>query len=405
MRCYLFFLFIFMFAFATEVTCEYIDDRQKVPNELLEVNFDKGMLYLKGWAFIRDYQNYYDASTHSFRLHVKGPSHKVFQMSLDSVNLTRFMSYRGYRLCEDNQISQESCNHHYENVGFYGSIPLNTLIEGDYALSLEIHHQQTHRTVEVPLYLTSMKSLSHQYDGKDYSIDSVFKQGGITVYYHTLIATATPFPSYEGKVVEYGQYCSRSHGNTSFYRQGAMFQKIKDVVKYKGIVSYFKVGAKQSGCVDGRQRLVEGNEVTVYIPSTFVNYTGGNLKLKIRNRMPKLDAQPISINQYQPYDVFENVSAVDYDHNNISDRIEVTSNNVNVRIPGTYNTCYSVTDYRNQRATSCRKVFVETIPTFFRYISELSIPEAHLNIWNNNLFHQVLKDALLRRQTYIKKSY
>lgn len=405
MRCYLFFLFVFMFCFTTRVKCEYIDDRRDVPNELLEVMFDKKMLHLRGWAFVRDYQNYYDSSTHEYRLHLTGPSHKVFPLSLNSVNLTRIMSYRGYRLCDDNQMNQESCNHHYENVGFAGSIPLDTLIEGDYALTLEIYHGQTHRSVEVPLYLTSMKSISHQYEGQDYLIDSVFKQGGITVYYHTLIATATPFPSYEGKVVEYGQNCSLSHGNTSFYRQGAVFQKIKDVTKYKGIVSYFKVGAKQSGCVDGRQRLIEGNDVTVYIPSTFVNYTGGSMKLKIRNRMPKLDAQPISISQYQPYDVFKSVKAVDYDQKNISQRIKVTSNNVNERIPGTYQTCYSVTNFRNPSVKSCRKVVVEMIPTYFRYLSDSSLQKAHLKIWNQSSFDSVLRDTLLRRKKYIKKSY
>ncbi|UPU39731.1 DUF5011 domain-containing protein [Erysipelothrix sp. Poltava] len=72
--------------------------------------------------------------------------------------------------------------------------------------------------------------------------------------------------------------------------------------------------------------------------------------------MPKLDAQPISISQYQPYDVFKSVKAVDYDQKNISQRIKVTSNNVNERIPGTYQTCYSVTNFRNQSVKSCRKL-------------------------------------------------
>ncbi|WP_228410229.1 DUF5011 domain-containing protein [Erysipelothrix piscisicarius] len=399
------FFCLFMMFFTTAVSCEYIDDRQRVPSELLEVSFDKGELSLSGWAFMRSYINYYGSTTHSFSLNIKGPTHKVLPLELDSVDLTSIMSYRGNKQCRDNQKRTQSCNHIYQNVGFKGSIPLQELQEGDYDLTLVIHHKDTEHRVEVPSYLTSMRSLSHYHEGLEYVVDSVFKQGGLTVYYHTLIATATPSPSYEGRVVEYGQTCSSADGNTAFYRKGATFHNIMDVSRYKDLVSYFKVRAKQSGCFDGRQRLVEGNEVTVHIPSTYVNYTGGRMKLKIRQKLPKLDAQPLKIKQYQTYDAFEKVTAFDHRQLNTSNRINISSNNVNERIPGVYQTCYVITDSWKRSARSCRKVILEKIPTYSRYMSENSFSRARLKLWNQIELKRVIQDAFLRRKRYIKKSY
>lgn len=381
-----------------DVSAEFINDRQRVPNELLQVSFLEGNLHLRGWAFVRDYQNYYGADTHQFRLHLRGPVDKTYELSLESINLSRFMSYRGNRWCSDHERSKRICNHRYENIGFNGVVPIGMLPEGEYATYLEIYHPQTNRTVEIPLYLASMQSVEHRYLGKHITIDSLFQQGGLTVYYHTLIATSTPSPSYEGEVVEHGNSCSSAHGNTVFYREGAIFNKILDVKRYQGIVSYFKTKAKVSGCVDGRQRLVEGDEITVHIPSTFVNYTGGSMKIRIHSLLPTLTANPLTINQYQKYNEYEKVSAKDSDNKDISNRIRVISNTVNVRIPGVYQTCYRVQDQWNQVDERCRRVYVHKIPTYYRYISAQSYESAQLNLWRQMDLNDILMEELKKRK-------
>lgn len=359
-------------------------DRSQFTYELLSLTLYNNEIYLQGWAFITQNQNLYGESTHTFRIELisNGRTYSYPAEILDH-KLTSIMKYDGYPTCKDSDTKRSNCNYNYENVGFRARIKMLDLpVDQSYAFHLVMETKQTKASFRTPLHYAHESIISKDVKDVSYSIDVPFTQMSFDVFYHTLRATTTPSVSIVSNHLRLGTSCSLGYENYAFHKQGAHYKTVKSSTYYLNLVPYYEVQVQDAGCADSRRRVSEGRGPTIYIPSTFVNYTGKAVTLDIvQHTAPIISANDHIIEQYSEYKPLDYASARDKIDGDITTRLKVTSSSVNTRFPGTYDSCYEVKNNRGMSTKKCVRVEVEKIPVRTRYINKGSLDYANLNIW------------------------
>ena len=376
------------------------NDRQVLSYEVLETTFKEDYLVIKAWAILPNQQHFLNEKTHDYQMILRDKQGTEYKFATEQLNydLTDLMAYRGYPHCNMHQTKQKYCNYTFHNVGFETRIPLKSLKpDQEYKMAIRVHAKQIDQQYESPLYYPKDRTIEHKRGGLHYQIRSHYNKMGLTQFYHTLVARTKPEPF--TTILRLGHDCSAAHRNEAFFKQGAIFNQILDVKKYKNLITYFKVAVKDAGCQNNRRRIEEDSHSNIYayVPSTYVNYHGEamNLSIETITSKPEIIAHNQVITQYETFNpLFDTIVSDPLDYA-IQNKLKI-KHNINNRIPGTYEVCYSVTNRFNNTAKSCINVQVIPIKTRIRYIHPISFD--HLikrsKLWKQQAFQKELLEAL-----------
>lgn len=374
-----------------------INDRSIFNYELLDVRMEGKHLYLKGWGLLRENQNLHGPNTHKMSVEIlSNGKRQLIPTKPLSLSLTKDHNFIGFPACHDADRNRKNCNYTYNNVGFEATIDISSLPpDATYEINLVIETYQTNKVYRTPLYYAQEKYIESHLNGNKVFLNASFETMTFDVYEPHLRVTSTPHHSSTGNQMRSGGSCSPSHGNLLYYKQGTRFDKPKGKTMYNDLISYYTVTFQVRNCEGSRRRVVEGPGLTSYIPSTFINYKGKPLTVSIvRLPRPVLSAEDHHVNQYDVYDPLKYASALDKEQGNITSLIKVTKNTVNTRIPGNYDTCYTVSNQYNYSDSKCVKVTMIPIKTRIRYINEKSFPKANLQLWGIESFRSFLLTIL-----------
>ena len=389
---------VFLFAFtALSSKSQYMNvQREKLNYEVLNVKLSEDALEIEGWATMPYTQHFYNANTHQFELELQSKDdYFTIDSELTNYDLTQQMSYLGNKKCAPGVINTTTCDFYHQNVGFKFKIPLSMLkSDQNYQLYLKMHAKQSAKKYRIPLFYTSYNQTHIVNDDIQYSIQSDFSHIKFSVFAHTLLARSGPDPKTEA--VSVGTHCSYYFENTWYVKENATFNTIYDIATYNGIITYFKVRAVPYGCIGDRLRVVEAkpNEGHfIYVPSTHVNYIGNPMTIYVKSldHKPSLYVEDVELNQYDNYNPYDYASAFDKKDGNLDNKINVTSSNVQMHIPGSYTTCYEVYNSKNQKAQACGNVIVIKIPTKKRFVSSFTIHDTILKRWQREELKLKLK--------------
>ncbi len=395
-----------VFLFALSLFSNYqIVERNKLNYEVLNVYKSNDNIVIEGWATMPSTQHFKGQETHTYtmRLVSQSTSFEV-QGTLKNDDLSEQMSYRGHPKCNNSVLNSLNCNYDHKNVGFRFEIPLNRFeVNSDYKIYLKMNAKQSHKSYEIPLFYLTEGETQFSYQQKDFIIQSDFRHTRLQVFASDLVARSGPSPLSD--YINLGKSCSYNYGNSLYMMQNSQFNHIYDINYYNDKITYFKVGVKAYGCVNNRMRAIESKDSSIYahIPSTHVNYMGNPMIIRVRQKesIPKLFAEHIEINQYEDYDPFFKVSALDAFDGNITDNIELLSSNVNTRIPGNYQSCYQVSNSFNKTTNGCRFVKVIPIPSKRRFISKYTAHDTQLKRWNRTeLREKMSNEYFIKKESF-----
>lgn len=363
-------------------------ERDKLNYEILNVSINNNTLVIDGWATMPSSQHFLSNTTHSYDLELNSDKELVnVPGTLIATDLTQQMSFSGNKTCNSSTINTDICNYNHKNVGFKFSIRLDQLnADQDYNVYLKMHAKQANKRYRIPVFYVTDGEKILKSERNQYIIKSDFSHAKFSIFAHTLIARDRPSP--KGNYVYTKQSCSTSYKDIGYLRQNAVFQNIKDISLYDNRITYFKVRVQPNGCVNYRSRLVESNtsNLYAYVPSTHINYLGQAMTISVRAlaSKPNLFVEDVILNQYDRYDPYKYAQATDLYDGNISRKITIDSTNVNMNIPGLYQTCYSVTNTSNFTTQGCGRVEVIAIPTKKRFVSKYTIHDTYLKRWDRN---------------------
>lgn len=330
---------------------ESVVSKTMLPYEVQAVSVNATNLNISGWGLLIESQHFISSSDHSYELEFTSPQH-TFRVSAPTVNLTltEVMRYVGIPLCGLSAYFQHdtTCYYRYENVGFSASIPL-TMFQTDrqYTLYLVVHAASANYHKKIPIYYPITNDIVLMKGQKEYRIVSKLNDTKLTVKYATVVARKSPDKT--GAAWYSGTSCSTAYGNLLFLQLDSVYASIKErYANLTNYTTYYRVASKLSVCVDSRRRIVEGSTITpVWIPSSFVEYSGTPMMLstQIINTAPILTITPVSIKVGESFDWHDHVSAHDAEEGNLSNQIQVISDNYhNIQIPGCYAMVFRITD-------------------------------------------------------------
>ncbi|HKM23815.1 MAG TPA: immunoglobulin-like domain-containing protein [Erysipelothrix sp.] len=363
-----------------------INNRDVFNYELLNLELKGDILHLDGWAFLSKNQNLHNASTHTITLEIesKGKRRSIPTKSTNR-SLTKDMAYQGTRFCSDRDINTDKCNYTYNNVGYSATIDLKTLdTDASYEIFIVIKTHQTKKHYRTPLYFAQERKIETVVNGSKVFLNSDFETMVFDVISPALKVTSTPQHSSDGNQMRQGASCSSTFGNLLYYKNGTRFTNPKSKSLYNNLISYYEVGIVLENCFDSRRRVIEGKgSLTSYIPATFINYKGKPLTITLASiPKPQISAQNTEVEQYSVFDPKHYASAYDPKDGNITNNIKVSKNTVNTRYPGTYQSCYLVTNSSGLSDSKCINVKVIPVKTKIRYINKESFPHAQLELWS-----------------------
>ena len=189
-------------------------------------------------------------------------------------------------------------------------------------------------------------------------------------------------------------------------KYNAKFENIQDMAKYDRLITYFKVNVQEDRCYDSRARLIESksNRMQVWVPNNYVDYYGNPMIIYVTEdkTTPDLITEDADLYQYAQYDPFDYANAFDKKDGDLSNKIRVTSSNVNTRVPGNYKTCYSVTNSFGVTSTGCSNVLIRKLPVKHRFISKYTIHDTDLSLWDRKLLKSKLNEFKPIKEEYIK---
>lgn len=380
--------------------------RDKLNYEVRNISITDEEITITGWAVMPKMQHFRNNTTHAYELELKTGNNIIkIPGTLNNIDMTKQMEYRGYPTCANGVYERTLCNYRFENVGFTFKIPLSKLeVNKDYELYLKMHAKQANKIYRIPIFYVQDDDTVLIKGDREYTLLSDFKYMRFSVFATTLVARKGPSPLTDYLTI--GPSCSTTYGNDGFLRFNAIFNNILDVNLYNDLISYFKVQVTHSGCVDGRQRLIESNNSNqfTHVPSTHINYLGQPTVLYVREHRttPQLFIEPAVLYVYDTYDPLDYVRATDKRDGNITEKVRMTSTNVNLVYPGEFRTCYEVYNSYNNKAEGCGPVSVLARPMRHRFVSKYTVHNSYLRVWNRTRLKNIIhKENPLRSSRLI----
>lgn len=334
----------------------------RLVNEINDVSINKSQstLEIKGWGFIQDAQNYYGPKTHSYTLTLKS-NQKVLKVEGTPIAIdhTETMNLMGVRYCTDSEINKSVtfCNNYYKNIGFTFSVPLSKLdMNENYVVSLTVHAKNANLSRTQDVYFPNKEALSLK-NGKDnYVIDS--KLHNINVKILDDFVYARKEIGHSTMIHQSKKECN--YNSNLYFEKNTKFMNVFNKQIFNN-TTYYQVSGTETICRNNRIRIKEGNDLNpVWIASTFIEHIGEALTIKTR----QVNEPPIIIVTHHPtlyindkLDVFEGVSAKDFEGVDLTSEIKVVENTYQNKV-GSYHIRYSVQDKYGDTSYAVKNIAV-----------------------------------------------
>ena len=361
---------------------EAVVSKAILPYEVHAVNVSASNITFSGWAILSETQHFVSSLDHTYELEFTSTQH-TFRIAATNtnINLTELMRFSGAPICAPNIYFQhdDSCYYRYENVGYTVTVPLSQFeMWQRYTVYLVVHATSSNTHKKIPIYYPIARDIVQMVGQQEYRVISKLNDTKLTVKYSVVLARKTPEKTSE--VWTGGTPCAVSSGNLLYFQLNSVYTSIKE--RYFNPTSqttYYRVASNLATCIESRRRIVEGSTISpVWIASSFVEYTGTPLVVSTRiiNTVPKFTVVHATIYSGVAFNWRNNVSVYDAEEGNISDRIEVISDNYhNTTIPGTYIINLMVQDSYGEMATAFLGITVleslNTAPIIYAYDFEL----------------------------------
>lgn len=306
-------------------------NRFQLPYEVLSIETNNKNILINGWGFINLNQHFLDESTHDIFIEFQSRTHQFTQKTtLQSIDMTSLMEYRGSPMCESKEYFKLSsiCNYYYKNVGFEIFVPFSSFKENEtYQAMLVVHAKQTNTTYKTKLFFPIKNPITKLVDDYLFSVDSSLNATQLIVNHSNVVVRNGPFTSYP--IYRIGYSCSLTYKNQLFYRENSMFTSIVDKIILNNL-TYYRINGDLDRCVNHRMRVKEGNTIQpMYIASSFIEYGGQMLTIssQLINDAPVLSITHPTIYEDETFDYLLFVSAFDKQEKDITNKIVVKSNN------------------------------------------------------------------------------
>ncbi|MGB4985631.1 MAG: hypothetical protein WBO70_07650 [Erysipelotrichaceae bacterium] len=258
-------------------------NKDKLIYEVNDISIKDDKLIIKGWAFIDQNQHYSSPTDHDYAIYfIYNDEFQIFEdVDYHRVDQTENQRYGGARKCYSNEYNQKetSCYYDLSYVGFDAKIPLSAIdINKEYQIKLVVKGITSKQKGIIDLYYPIKQTQISNDKYFSYHIKSDIRATSLQTIFTNIRARSGPGTNYPQ--IKYGSSCSYSNKNSLFHMYGNIYKNIYD----KAIINdntWYKVKGRIYGCVDSRQRMVEGYDIdNVWLLSNFVIYDGEPLTIK-----------------------------------------------------------------------------------------------------------------------------
>lgn len=335
--------------------------RRELRYEITDINYDANDLKITGWGFMYMKQHFINGNTHDIYIQFENEMEiSRYKATLLPVNQTQLLRYGSVPRCRDTEFNRHSsiCYYDYANVGFTVSVPLNAFtLNRNYTAYLIIHAKQMNLFQKIPLYFPIDQPIKTKIGDIEYSSISNLKDTEITIIAAHVFARSGPTTTHP--IYTYGTNCSTSYLNRLYFRENTMYKSVLERY-FDGTNTYYRVSADPTTCYLSRRRIVEGNLIKpVWIASSFVQYGGTPLMItsQLINSAPWFEITNPTIRKDESFDYLSYIKAFDNEEGDISEKIQVISNNFENKI-GVYPITFEVLDKYGYKATGIMSVTV-----------------------------------------------
>lgn len=275
--------------------------RSELTYDIISSAISGDNLVLKGYALPPGTQNLYGSKTHRITIILRnassGQEHR-YATNLGTKDMSKLMSYNGYRNCTDSEYNSETCNYIFKNVDFTTSINLKALnpnVNYDMFLEMETFAHQASNSkynlhYRIPVYHQQAKPLTGTLsDGRKVEYHSDFKNTQMYTTSPYLIARQGPSKTSSGW--DHTQACG-PNGKVAYLEQGAARGTFKTIYEVRNVddVNWYKLRWSYSRCAGGtggtdetitrvRNRLKEGTTNYLWSTSPFMTFAGQPLRI------------------------------------------------------------------------------------------------------------------------------
>ncbi len=287
--------------------------------EINSITVHQGVLDIRGWAYVWNYQGYERQNvSHHFQLrigqHIYDSLHD-YQIDLSYLNASSQLS-----ACSRKQNDQKGmsgkCNYALQDIGFHFEIPL-----------VEIQQQSK---MTFPLILRMTMKDGHVFEGAMHYFGSLNKvtSGDVEIYFSHSLKNArfkidTSIDAFVKTGPSFSSERAKWQGEPLYLEKGVVFSHILDK-RVDQHVTMYQVAYEPSHKVRGRWRIKEkvGGENYAWIPSAYVQYDTEDFMITLNHR-PIIRTQDMTVSLYEEVDIYQDVEVYDQEDGEIKDQLLV----------------------------------------------------------------------------------
>lgn len=331
--------------------------------EINSMTIHQGYLDIRGWAYVWNYQGFYqqmtaDQGSHRFQLRI---GQKEYSSLHDySVDLSYLNASSQLSACSKQQNDQKGmsgkCNYALQDIGFHFKVPLS-----------DIQHQSS---VTFPLILKMTMKDGHIFEGAMHYFGSLNKvtSGDIEIYFSHSLENArfkidTSIDAFVKTGPTFASERATWQGNYLYLEKGTVFSHILDK-KIDQHVTMYQVAYEPSHDVRGRLRVKEkvGGNNYAWIPSAYVQYDTQDFMITLNHR-PIIDMQDLTVSLNQAIDPYEDVYAYDQEDGNLVNQLSIQGT-YDTSKEGDYTLYYQVSDHLGFTCAKKRIIHVKNQEPF-----------------------------------------
>lgn len=287
----LFVLIIFLFPtniIAREMT------KQEATYEIINVKIVKDYLVIEGWGFLTGTQHYTSKYDHDYEFIFISDKGDTFKITSELIkkskrSQTDNMHYAGLRLCGIKEFNKKKqvCNYKYDNVGFEVRVPLSHMkTNHSYTIKMKIFSRKSKNSGVITLYYPMLNDLYLSKNNRIFRLSSKIDTTNIVVNTDRVLARSQP-KKHSHTTIKTPKSCNRN--KKLYHNPKVIYRNVIDKRIIDG-VSWYKHTASIGNCKDKRRRLKNGYDISVWILSHFIEYSG----LPLRINVEKIKSKKIS---------------------------------------------------------------------------------------------------------------
>lgn len=249
--------------------------KDKLVYEINSAKLDSNGITLSGWSFIGESQHFTNTKDFSGSIVIYNGKHELeYPLVFKALDMTGIMKLLNTSRCGDTQYNKpgRQCYYDLTTVGWDVHIPISDLMDDTrYLMRLQMYaHKTGGKYKSNVIFATESQSVNDVAGDRVVSLNSGLDSTRLIVNHDLVLVRKNP--SKDSTKYVSVRSCSTQYGNILYFIKNSTYL---NVVKYQVVdnVSWYRIGIKESGCLDSKAVVTEGN-IPAWIPSTFVDYNG-----------------------------------------------------------------------------------------------------------------------------------